>query len=80
MVNDPIVEEIRAIREAIFAEHDYDLRKLGRALQERQKQHGDRLVTLPPRRIEPVPPASTASTIVTPETPPSAQLPLQSHN
>jgi hypothetical protein len=53
MNDDPIVEEIRRAREAIFAEHNYDLRALGRALQDAEKQHGDRLVSLPPRHVEP---------------------------
>jgi hypothetical protein len=79
MVDDPIVEEIRAIREAIFAEHDYDLRKLGRALQESQKQHGDKLVTLPPRRIKPASPLTTAPGIAVPEAPPLPH-PLQSRS
>jgi hypothetical protein len=45
VTNDPIVDEVRAVRLAIFAECDYDMKKLLDRLEERQKRHGDRLVT-----------------------------------
>jgi hypothetical protein len=44
--NDPIVEEVRAVREAIFQEEDFDLKKLHTRLLKSQKRHGKRLVTL----------------------------------
>ncbi len=46
---DPIVDEIHRIREEIAKEADYDLHKLVARLQESQKRHGERLVTLPRR-------------------------------
>jgi hypothetical protein len=50
---DPIVEEVRAVRDAIAKEFDYDIERLGRALQERQAKSGRPLVRLPPKRIPP---------------------------
>lgn len=41
---DPIVEEVRAAREALFQEAGYDLKRLNDRLMESQKRHGDRLV------------------------------------
>jgi hypothetical protein len=47
---DPIVDEIRAARDAIASESDYDLEKLAQALRKREAESGRRLVRLPPRR------------------------------
>jgi bisphosphoglycerate-dependent phosphoglycerate mutase len=47
---DPIVKEVREVREQIAAEHHHDLRALCRHLQEREKQESRALVTRPPRR------------------------------
>ena len=49
-VKDPIVEEVRAIRDALAKEYDYDVEKLGRAMQAAEKAEGRTTVTLPPRR------------------------------
>jgi hypothetical protein len=51
--SDPIVEEVRVVRDAIAKEFDYDIERLGRALQERQAKSGRPVVRLPPRRIPP---------------------------
>jgi hypothetical protein len=48
---DSIVEEVRAVRDAIAKEFDYDIERLGRALQERQAKGGRPVTRLPPRRI-----------------------------
>ena len=51
--SDPIVAEVRAAREAIAKEFDYDIERIARAMQERQAK-GDRpVVRLPPKRIPP---------------------------
>jgi len=50
---DSIVEEVRAIRDAIAKEFDYDIELLGRALQERQAKGGRPVVRLAPKRILP---------------------------
>lgn len=45
---DPIVEEVRAAREAIFKEEGYDLAKLHSRLVHTQKRHGKKLIILKP--------------------------------
>jgi hypothetical protein len=51
--SDPIVDEVRAARDAIAREFDYDIEHIARTMQERQAK-GDRpVVRLPPRRIPP---------------------------
>ena len=47
---DPIVKEVRAIREQIAAEHQHDLRALCKYLQASEQQEHRKLVTRPPRR------------------------------
>jgi hypothetical protein len=47
---DPIVAEVRKVREALFAEADYDLEKFSRLLREKQSTSTRRVVTRPPRR------------------------------
>ena len=44
---DPIVEEVRAAREAIAARYDYDVEKLAAALAERSKAAGRRIAPPP---------------------------------
>ncbi len=48
---DPLVEEVRAARDAIAKEFNYDIEQLGRAMQERQAKNDRPVVRLPPRRI-----------------------------
>ena len=48
---DPIVEEVRKVREELAREAGYDVKRLGARLQESQKRHGAKLVTRPPQRI-----------------------------
>jgi len=47
---DPIVKEVRDIREQIAAEHNHDLRALCKYLQAREQQEHRKLVIRPPRR------------------------------
>ena len=47
---DPIVKEVREIRDQIAAEHQHDLLALCKHLQTREQQESRRLVTRPPRR------------------------------
>ena len=49
--SDPIVNEVRAIREALAKQYDYDVEKLARALQVEEAQSGRNVVRLPPRQI-----------------------------
>jgi len=49
MRDDPIVEEVRRIREEYAKRFDYDLRAMAEDLREREQEHPDRLVTFPPK-------------------------------
>lgn len=49
--NLPIVEEVRAARDAIAKELNYDIERIGRAMQERQAKNNRPVVRLPPRRV-----------------------------
>ena len=60
-ISDPIVDEVRAAREAIVKACDYDLDKLALALREHEKQSGRKLVRLPPKPTTPQPSARKAS-------------------
>jgi len=51
---DPIVEEIRAIREAYAARFNYDLQAIYRDLKAQERQSGWQTVSLPPRPAKPV--------------------------
>lgn len=57
MSRDPIIDEVRAIRDAIAREHNYDLDSIFRMLRTREITSGRSHVTLPPRRL-PVPTAT----------------------
>jgi hypothetical protein len=46
---DPIVEEVRAIREAYAARLQYDLQAISRDLQAQERQYGWQTVACPPR-------------------------------
>ena len=49
---DEVIREVRAIREALAAEHDYDVRALFEAARRRQEESGRKVVQLESRRIE----------------------------
>lgn len=55
MQPDPIVEEVRAAREAYGQQFDFDLGAICRDLQERERASGRTPVTLPPRRPQSMP-------------------------
>jgi hypothetical protein len=44
MRQDPIVAEVRTVRERLAAEFDFDVRAIFADLRKRQAAHGDRLV------------------------------------
>jgi hypothetical protein len=50
--DDPIVAETRALREQLMEEVGNDLEALVKYLQERELDHPERLVSLPPRRAK----------------------------
>jgi len=49
MSDDPIVEEVRAIRDKLAAECDYDVDKIFRRLRQSQAESGREYVSHPPR-------------------------------
>ena len=51
MSRDPIIDEVRAIRDGIAREHNYDLDSIFRMLRTREMTSGRSHVTLPPRRL-----------------------------
>lgn len=53
---DDIVAEVRAVREAYFAQFNYDLAAFVRHLQERQKSSGLEFVPAPPKPVDPYSP------------------------
>jgi hypothetical protein len=52
MDTDPIVEEVRAVRDEFAREHDYDIDAMVRALQQESASQGRRLVRLAPRPVD----------------------------
>jgi hypothetical protein len=54
MWEDPIVKETREAREKLSEQFGHDLAALCAFLREKEREHPDRVVTLPPRRPEPV--------------------------
>ena len=63
-MNDPIVDEVRRIRDALAARFNYDLKAIYDHLKQREKEReektGRKFVSYPPRRVEP--PAASQST------------------
>jgi hypothetical protein len=51
MVRDPIVEEVRVIREAFAKEHGYDVKAIVDALQRAEAKSDQRPVSLKPKRL-----------------------------
>lgn len=51
MRRDPIVEEIRRIREAHAARFNYDLKSICADLKKKEKDCGHPVVSLPPKRL-----------------------------
>ena len=48
---DPIVAEVRAIRDRLAAECGYDVREIFRRIRQRQAESGLEYVRYPPRRV-----------------------------
>ena len=49
MINDPIVEEIRKIRQEHAKKYNYDLRKIAAELKKKEQLHPEKLVNFKPR-------------------------------
>lgn len=54
MWNDPIVEEVRKVREEHAARFDYDLERIFQDLKELEKRSERKVVSLPPKRPQEV--------------------------
>jgi hypothetical protein len=54
-MNDPIVEEVRRVRDAHAARFHYDLDAIFRDLKDQEKQSGRRFLSFPPAKAEPNP-------------------------
>jgi len=50
MWNDPIVEEVRKVREEHAARFDYDLERIFQDLKAQEQQSSREVVSLPPKR------------------------------
>jgi hypothetical protein len=48
---DPIIEEIRAIRESFAKEHGYDVKAIVAALRREEAESGLDVVSFPPKRL-----------------------------
>jgi hypothetical protein len=53
MWKDPVVEEVRAIRDAYAKQFNYNLEAIYRDLKEQEAKSGWEVISLPPNRIEP---------------------------
>lgn len=54
MWKDPLVEEVRKVREAHAAQFGYDLHAIFKALKEEEAASGHNYISLPSKRIEKV--------------------------
>ena len=54
MWEDPIVAEVRRVRDAHAAQFNYDLETIYRDLKRQEKESGRTFVSYPPRRVKPV--------------------------
>ena len=57
-LSDPIVDEVRAVREALARASGDDIEKIVEAARERQAQGGRTVITLPPKKTQPAKRAS----------------------
>jgi hypothetical protein len=51
MTRDPVVDEVRAIRDELARRHNYDIDAIVRALQKASVDGGRELVSFPPRPV-----------------------------
>ena len=49
-MTDPLIQEIRRIKEANAAKHGFNIRAMVEDMRRREKLSGRKVVTLPPRR------------------------------
>jgi hypothetical protein len=80
-MNDPIVDEVRRVRDAHAAMFNYDLDAIFQDIKEQEKKSGLKFVSYPPSRKEPnraLQPSGTAISVSpvskSPEAAPAAEL------
>jgi hypothetical protein len=54
MWRDPIVEEVRAIRDAYAKKFNHDIEAIYRNLKEQESKSDREFISLPPKRIKPI--------------------------
>ena len=60
MWEDPIVAEVRRVREEYAARFNHDIKAICRDARQKDKESGDKVVTLPPRPVATTPPPRDA--------------------
>ena len=55
MQKDPIVEEVRRVRQAHAARFNYDLKAIVQDLRQKQEKSGHQYIRLPARKLEQAP-------------------------
>jgi hypothetical protein len=80
-MTDPIVDEVRRIRDEHAASFNYDLDAIFQDIKEQEKKSGLKFVSYPPRRVAPnqvLQPARAATSVleasIVAEAPPAAEL------
>lgn len=72
-MTDPIVDEVRRVRDAHAAKFNYDLDAIFRDIKEQEKSSGLKYVSYRPRLAEPIPtPQPPGAVTSVPESPPVA--------
>ena len=51
MSRDPIVDEVRAVRERLAAKFDFDVRAIAEDARQRQGKDGRKVISPPPKRL-----------------------------
>ena len=54
MWNDPIVEEVREVRQAHAVQYNYNLRAIYQSIKKAEATSGRKYITLPAKRLSPV--------------------------
>ena len=52
MLNDPIVDEIRSIRDAYAKQFNYNIEAIIKDIKDKQKSSNFKCITLPPKRLK----------------------------
>lgn len=52
MIKDPVVEEVRQLRDEYAKQFNYDLEAIYRDLKAQEKKSGRKYVSLPPKRLK----------------------------